>query len=86
MSIEEVSAAALFKFITPNGSCWAFLISDDKWVITRDGTQVACGLTDRASLDVGVRQFMSHRTQLVGRSGVASRPGRPGDQEQEAAA
>lgn len=87
MSIEPRPAAApLFKFISPDGICWVFLVSDGNWEITRQGTEIARGPTDRASLDAGLKRFMSQRAQRVVEPGVAKRPDRPRDHEKEAAA
>jgi hypothetical protein len=85
MSIERRRAAPpLFRFIRPEGSAGCFWSQTINWQITHDGAEIARGRTDRASLDAGVKQYMSQRAQHIGESGVAKAPGRP--REKEAAA
>jgi hypothetical protein len=53
------AARALFKTTGKDGTLWLFFVSNHNWTITRDGTQMARGLSDRASLADGLRKFLS---------------------------
>ena len=51
---------ALFRSITDDGTVWLFLArSRDGWAITCDGTPVARGTSDHASVSSGVQKYLS---------------------------
>ena len=54
------AAQALFKSVGADGTRWRLVVRpDDRWAIMRDGKAVAVSTGDRASIDSGVRRFLS---------------------------
>jgi hypothetical protein len=53
------AAHALFQKVGTDGTRFVFMVSDEQWMITRNGKQVACGTVASASIDSGVRKFRS---------------------------
>ena len=50
----------LFESISDDGTRWLFVVlSEDRWAITRNGERVVVGAGNRASIDAGVRRFLS---------------------------
>lgn len=53
-------AQALLRSFNEDGSTWLFVVlRDDQWLITCDGQEVAAGAGGRASVDLGVSQFLA---------------------------
>ena len=64
--------AALFKSASDLGAQWLFVILPDGWAITRDGEQIAAGTGDRASIDEGVKQFLTLTVRSPARRPIRS--------------
>ena len=65
---------ALFRSIGRDGADWLFVVGcNGGWAITRDGNEVALGTRKPASIDAGVRKFMS-LTRVTARSDTACDP------------
>jgi hypothetical protein len=58
---------SLFRSVGRDGIDWQFVVgSDGGWAITRNGNQVGRGTGSQASIDGGVRKFMSLTRGTVG--------------------
>ena len=56
---KQLAARALFKSGNDQATQWLFVILSEGWAITRDGEQIAAGISDGASIKAGVKQFVS---------------------------
>ena len=66
------AAQALFKSVGADGTRWRLVVRpDDGWAIMRDGKPVAVGTGNRASIDSGVRRFLSLTVAGEARPGAA---------------
>ena len=51
---------AIFRSLSVDGTCWLFMtLPRIGWVITRDGEQVAAGMSNRASIRSGVQKYLA---------------------------
>jgi len=58
---------ALFQSVGRDGTDWQFVVgSDGGWAIMLNGNEVGLGTGKQASIDAGVRRFMSLTRVIVG--------------------
>jgi hypothetical protein len=64
---KQHASQALFQSIGRDGADWLFVVGcDGGWAITRNGNEVAFGTRKPASIDAGVRKFMSLTRFTIG--------------------
>ena len=63
---NERIGQALFQSISDDGADWLFVfLPDDRWAITCNGTRVAAGTSEPASIRTGVEKFTSLTTHAA---------------------
>jgi len=59
MTMKKGGARPLLQCITPDGTCWIFVVlSHDGWTILRNGQHLEMGTSNAASLRAGVDKFL----------------------------